>query len=246
MFPDNIVEACFKQTKTKQIPIDPKLLPSNVTTLAPDANASEPEIQYTFEVRKENGLNALGLVVFSISLGVVVSLMGEEGTPIRKLMECLAEASMKIVTLIIWYSPIGVMFLVAAEIVKMKDPVEELKALGLYMVTVLAGLGIHGLIVLPLLYYVFVRKNPFLYMAGVAQALVTALGTSSSSATLPVTYKCLEDKLRISRKITRFVLPVGTTINMDGTALYEAVAALFIAQLRGLFDKYFFTFLHLT
>ncbi|CAD5125576.1 DgyrCDS13779 [Dimorphilus gyrociliatus] len=236
MFPDNIVEACFKQTKTKQIPIEHEPVQSNLTTLAPDLNTtiSPPEIKYTFEVRKENGLNALGLVVFSIAIGVVVSIMGDEGEPIRKLMECLAEASMKIVTLIIWYSPIGVMFLVAAEIIKMKDPVEELKALGLYIATVLTGLGVHGFIVLPLIYYLFVRKNPYLYMAGVAQALATALGTSSSSATLPVTYKCLEDKLGVSRKITRFVLPVGATINMDGTALYEAVAALFIAQLRGI------------
>lgn len=124
----------------------------------------------------------------------------------------------------------------------------------------LCSLAIHAIVCLPLLYFIIVRKNPFTFTLGMAQAMVTALMISSrsvsysvvksfllgedvklnptsvpmcsSSATLPVTFRCAEENNRIDKRITRFVLPVGATINMDGTALYEAVAAIFIAQLN--------------
>ncbi|XP_007544116.2 excitatory amino acid transporter 3-like [Poecilia latipinna] len=93
-------------------------------------------------------------------------------------------------------------------------------------------LAIHATICLPFIFFIIVRKNPYTFTLGMAQALVTALMISSSSATLPVTFRCAEENNRIDKRITRFVLPVGATINMDGTALYEAVAAIFIAQLN--------------
>lgn len=102
----------------------------------------------------------------------------------------------------------------------------------MYFLTVLIGLLIHGFIVLPLLYFLITKRNPYVYISNLAQALVTAFGTSSSSATLPVAINCLEEGNNVDPRITRFVLPIGATINMDGTALYEAVAAIFIAQVR--------------
>jgi solute carrier family 1 (high affinity glutamate transporter) protein 2 len=99
--------------------------------------------------------------------------------------------------------------------------------------TVLFGLAIHALITLPVLFFLLTKKNPYTFMRGLLQAWITALGTASSSATLPMTFRCLEETLGVDRRVTRFVLPVGATINMDGTALYEAVAAIFIAQMNG-------------
>jgi solute carrier family 1 (glial high affinity glutamate transporter), member 2 len=109
---------------------------------------------------------------------------------------------------------------------------ENFKALAMYVVTVICGLMIHSLLTLPLLYYLFTQHSPFDYMTGMLQAVATAFGTASSGATLPVTFRALEGNLRIDRRVTRFVLPLGATITMDGTALYEAVAVIFIAQLH--------------
>uniref|UniRef100_A0A674PLD1 Amino acid transporter n=1 Tax=Takifugu rubripes TaxID=31033 RepID=A0A674PLD1_TAKRU len=158
--------------------------------------------------------------------------MREQGQPLRDFFDCLNEAIMRLVAIIMWYAPIGILFLIAGKIVEMDDITAMGSQLGMYTVTVICGLLVHATIVLPLLYFIITRKNPFVFIAGLLQALVTALGTSSSSATLPITFKCLEENNKVDKRVTRFVLPVGATINMDGTALYEALAAIFIAQVN--------------
>ncbi|ESO07255.1 hypothetical protein HELRODRAFT_110739 [Helobdella robusta] len=233
LIPDNIVEAAFRQSKTKLIPITNSFFhPDNHHHYHPHHHHNHhynPTL-YDISVIKEDGSNVLGLVLFSLALGVAVAKLGELGRPFAQMCTGLAEASMILVTLVIWYSPIGIIFLIAHEIIRMDNPMASLFSLGWYMLTVLVGLLTHGFIVLPLIYFIAVRKNPFRYMLQMSQAMLTAFGTASSSATLPVTYRCLEDNLKVDRRVTRFMLPVGATINMDGTALYEAVAAIFIAQ----------------
>lgn len=103
----------------------------------------------------------------------------------------------------------------------MEDLAEVFGKLGLYFAVVVSGIVFHGVIVLPAIYFLLTRKNPYTFLLNMGQAIATAFGTSSSSATLPVTLQCLEEKNHIDTRITRFVIPIGTTINMDGTALYE-------------------------
>ncbi|XP_032848126.1 excitatory amino acid transporter 1 [Tyto alba] len=248
MFPPNLVEACFKQFKTnyekRMFKVD---IPSNDTSTVASIISNVSEAMETLTQMKEeivpvpgsvNGVNALGLVVFSISFGLVIGSMKEQGQALKDFFDSLNEAIMRLVALIMWYAPLGILFLIAGKIVEMEDMGVIGGQLAMYTVTVIIGLLIHAVIVLPLLYFLITRKNPWVFIGGLIQALVTALGTSSSSATLPVTFKCLEEINRVDKRVTRFVLPVGATINMDGTALYEALAAIFIAQVNN-FDLNF-------
>ncbi|KAM7409957.1 hypothetical protein PAMA_001441 [Pampus argenteus] len=248
MFPPNLVEACFKQYKTMYKKIVHTRNVTVTTNLTDSLNATESNlsmnvsrvlhiIQETVEETvpvsgSSAGVNALGLVVFSMCFGLVIGNMKQQGQALRDFFDCLNEAIMRLVAIIIWYAPVGIMFLIAGKIVEMKDLAQVGGQLGMYTVSVIVGLLIHGLFVLPLLYFLVTRRNPYSFIGGLLQALITALGTSSSSATLPITFRCLEENNRVDKRVTRFVLPVGATINMDGTALYEAVAAIFIAQVN--------------
>merc|ERR1719480_40660 len=102
------------------------------------------------------------------------------------------------------------------------------------LVTVTLGITFHGFVILPLIYSIVTRSLPFKFIGKMGPALATAFGTASSSATLPVTVSSLEEGCRVDQRISRFILPIGATINMDGTALYEAVAAIFISQVNGM------------
>ncbi|KAL4641545.1 excitatory amino acid transporter 3-like [Arapaima gigas] len=237
MFPENLVQACFQQFKTKREEIEPSRPAANatvappvtavMTTLVPENVTKDYKVVGLYT----DGINVLGIIVFCLVFGLVIGQMGERGRVLVEFFDSLNEATMKIVQIIMCYMPVGILFLIAAKIIEVEDW-DIFRKLGLYMVTVLTGLAIHSIVFLPLIYFVLVRKNPFTFILGMAQALLTALMISSSSATLPVTFRCAEENNMIDKRITRFVLPVGATINMDGTALYEAVAAIFIAQLN--------------
>lgn len=177
----------------------------------------------------------LPLIVFSLLFGGVLSAIGEKGKPVIALFEGINLAMMKIVHLVIWFAPIGVMALIGGIVAENRDSIDQLMhSLGLYTLTVILGLSIHALVTLPLLLSILGRRKPWPYFINMGQALATAFTTASSSATLPVTMECVTEKNKIDSRASSFVLPLGATINMDGTALYEAVAALFIAQISGI------------
>jgi len=116
----------------------------------------------------------------------------------------------------------------------MKSVYAELIKLGWYLITVTLGITIQGFIILPIIYGLVTKTLPFKFIGKMGPALATAFGTASSAATLPVTVNSLEEGNKVDSRVSRFVLPIGATINMDGTALYEAVAAIFIAQMTGM------------
>ncbi|XP_026177518.1 excitatory amino acid transporter 1-like isoform X1 [Mastacembelus armatus] len=233
MFPPNLVDACTSQFKTQYTKrVVHVKITVNDTIFALNGSQEIAREEMIPVPGRVNGINALGLVVFSMCFGLIIGNMREQGQPLKDFFDCLNEAIMRLVAIIMWYAPIGILFLIAGKIVEMDDITAMGGQLGMYTVTVICGLLIHALFVLPTLYFVITRKNPFIYIAGLLQALITALGTSSSSATLPITFKCLEENNKVDKRVTRFVLPVGATINMDGTALYEALAAIFIAQVN--------------
>ena len=175
----------------------------------------------------------LPVIAFSLILGIVLTSIGPPGRPVLDLVESLFAAIMKLVSWILWLAPVGVFCLVAWTIARLGGR-EVLSPLLKYMGVVLVGLAIHGLIVLPLVLLVIGRTNPYRFMHQMRQALMTAFGTDSSSATLPVTIASAEREGGVSRRAAGFVLPLGATVNMDGTALYEAVAVVFLFQCYGI------------
>jgi len=178
--------------------------------------------------------NILGLVIFSVATGIAIALSGEEGKPLLSFFKSVSHVMMRLTTWVVHLAPLGVAFLIAGEILHMKSVLAELTKLVWYLVTVILGISVHGFIVLPLIYALITRSLPFKFIGKMGPALATAFGTASSSATLPVTVNSLEQGNKIDPRISRFILPIGATINMDGTALYEAVAAIFIAQMVGM------------
>ncbi|MBT3251103.1 MAG: dicarboxylate/amino acid:cation symporter [Candidatus Marinimicrobia bacterium] len=179
------------------------------------------------------GGDVLGLIFFSIALGLAITLLdSKRKEPLLKFFDSFFHAMMKLTQLIIRLAPIGVFGLITKAVTN--TGFELFKAIGMYMITIAIGLSFHIFIILPLIFYIFTRINPIHHFKAMASAMAMAFSTSSSGATLPVTMDCVENKVGASNRITSFVLPLGATINMDGTALYECAGALFIAQILGL------------
>ncbi|MGB2697247.1 MAG: dicarboxylate/amino acid:cation symporter [Candidatus Zixiibacteriota bacterium] len=182
-------------------------------------------------------MQILPLIIFSLFFGGVLTTLGKKAEGVINFFSVCNEAIMKIVHLIMYFAPLGIFGLIAGKLGSVGGGqafLFELSKLGKYALTVIIGLSVHGVFVLPLFLLILARKNPFSYLFNMSSALTTAFSTASSSATLPLTMECVEKKNLISQRASSFVLPLGATINMDGTALYEAVAAIFIAQSFGI------------
>ncbi|XP_048185708.1 neutral amino acid transporter B(0) [Perognathus longimembris pacificus] len=212
IFPSNLVSATFRSYSTSYM--------------------NKTDMQKFPSGKEEEGMNILGLVVFAIIFGVALRKLGPKGELLIHFFNTFNDATMVLVSWIMWYAPVGILFLVAGKIVEMGNVRQLFTSLGKYILCCLLGHAIHGLLVLPLIYFVFTRQNPYRFLWGIRAPLATAFGTSSSSATLPLMMKCVEEKNGVSKHISRFILPIGATVNMDGAALFQCVAAVFIAQLN--------------
>ena len=180
--------------------------------------------------------NLLPLIIFSILFAGLLTTMGNRVHALTTIILQINDAIMAFILLLMKIAPMGIFCLVCARFgqAQIKGSFgEELSRTGWYFLTVLIGLSLHVFIILPLIYWLFTRKNPYRFIYQMSQPLLTAFSTASSSATLPVTMESAIDQAGISPRSVKFVLPLGATINMDGTALYEAVAAIFIAQVIG-------------
>ena len=182
-------------------------------------------------------MDILPLIFFSLLIGATLSVLGERGRPAISVISGLNDAVMQLVHWIMVLAPVGIFGLIAGRIGDaggFKSFLPELMAVGKYSFTVVFGLGVHGIIVLPLILLLIARRNPVKYLKGMSTALLNAFSTASSSATLPLSMRAVQKENGVSNRTASFVLPLGATINMDGTALYEAIAAMFIAQVYGI------------
>lgn len=181
-------------------------------------------------------MDILPLIVFSLAFGAVLTTIGEKARPVIAFFDGLNEAMMRLVRLVMWLAPLGIFALIAARLGEAGGGAKawaEVRRIGAYFGTVVIGLAIHAVVVLPLLLRLLGRRPVLPFARGMAPSLLTAFSTASSSATLPVTILCVVERNCVSRRAVEFVVPLGATVNMNGTALYEAVAAVFIAQATG-------------
>ncbi len=177
----------------------------------------------------------LSIIFFTMLLGYFITrIESEHSTLLKNIFNAGFDVMMKITLFIIKFTPIGVFALVARLMASQDNPLGTFESLGLYMLTVILALAFHAFIVLPLILKVIAKVNPKKHFKALTGPLLTAFSTSSSNATLPYTLEAVEENCGVSNKITSFTLPLGATINMDGTALYEGVAVMFIAQAYGI------------
>ena len=174
----------------------------------------------------------LAIVMIALFLGVALVVGGERYRNLRLLIQELQELCLMIVGWIMRLAPFGLAALLLQLVATQEGGL--LKSLGHFIVVVTGTTLFHGLVVLPLILWLFTRMPPVHFFKGAREALITAFATSSSAATLPVTLRCTEQHLHVRKDIANFVVPLGATVNMDGTALYEAAAALFVARLAGI------------
>ncbi|KAI0988405.1 hypothetical protein GJ496_003253 [Pomphorhynchus laevis] len=225
VFPSNLVQATFQTANT--------MIGRKIEKFQNDTNKSIDILTITRVTKMRDGMNALGIISFSITFGAILSQMGPKSAILKDLNDVIMDVVMVMVKIIIWYSPIGIFFLLLAKMVEIDDLAALWSSLGMYIVADILASLVQALIVLPILTFLIIRQNPFKYYYHFLQALVTAFATASSGATLGISFQCAEEKAKIDKRISRFVLPLGATVHMDGTAIYEMCSAIFLAQLTG-------------
>tara|TARA_B100001287_G_scaffold266254_1_gene259999 strand:- start:9546 stop:10853 length:1308 start_codon:yes stop_codon:yes gene_type:complete len=180
--------------------------------------------------------NMLQVIFFAILFGVAMVMIPEnKSAPAKAFFDSVNEIILKIVDVIMLYAPIGVFALLAGVLVQVSEgdinfALEILSGLGIYSLTVITGLALMVFVVYPLMINRFAKIKLNVFLKAISPAQLLAFSTSSSAATLPLTMERVEEELGVSKKVSSFVLPLGATINMDGTSLYQAIAAVFIAQ----------------
>ncbi|KAK6752642.1 hypothetical protein RB195_003824 [Necator americanus] len=219
MFPDNLVQASFERTQT-------------IYRKSPSSNVNGSVEEITKEVAEQRGMNILGIIVFCIGFGIVTSYYAEKVSIMVNFFLALDRIIMKLMLSVMWFAPIGITSLICGSLLELDDIWNAANAMTKYILTILIGLFIHSFITIPSLYVIITRKNPLNIFKYMMEGGIAALGTSSSGAALPLSINGLEQLGGVDERVVRFVLPLGATINMDGCALYEAVAVIFIAQIN--------------
>ncbi len=205
----------------------------------PELSTPESPVQLFLDIVPQNvfqaaaGADMLALIFFCIVFGVALTTLPDKTRePLVVLFDALFQAMMKLTSGIIKFLPIGVFALIARMVGT--TGFDAVRPLVLYAITIFSGVTIHFFVTLPILLIVLARISPRIHFANMREALLIAFSTSSSGATLPVTMNVVEEKVGVSNRIASFILPMGATVNMDATAVYQCAGALFIAQALGL------------
>lgn len=223
LIPDSIVGATIQQSRTRIFPPKELIINKDGTTSPP------PSDWLMGHELVQNSPNIIGLLAISVLVGVVLSHMEEGSKPMLELCSCISELSLRIGMMAINLTPFCIMFLLIGQVARARDLSFMAGELFMYTITILIALFIHGFILLPLAYYLIVKKSPIKFLLTMLEALVASFATSSSSATIALVLNCLTD-INLNPIIVRAFGPLGSVFNMNGTAIYEAIGTIFIAQ----------------
>uniref|UniRef100_A0A8D8QCT6 Amino acid transporter n=1 Tax=Cacopsylla melanoneura TaxID=428564 RepID=A0A8D8QCT6_9HEMI len=216
LLPDNIFQASFQQAATEY-------------TKDPVSETVKRSL------KNRDGTNTLGLIFFCLIFG---SVLGTLNSPKKQVVidffQIVYETLLQILLGTIWFTPIGVGSIICGKIISVSNLGMALEQLSLFIVCTVGGFLIYQLIICQLIYFFILKKNPFEYYAKFTPAILTAFATASKSASLPITFRVMDDIAKKSQRISRFILPIGT-INMDGSALYLPCAVIFIAQINNIY-----------
>ncbi|EFO93147.1 CRE-GLT-7 protein [Caenorhabditis remanei] len=239
MFPQNIVEATMYRSQTAFVVVRKKII-KNGTTAEPVLLRKTIKLTQGTNILGETSLikqlliASSGLIVFCTGFGIIISKLGGKVKVIVEFFIVLDKVVMKFISVLMWFSPVGIISLIAASILDIDDVYVMITTMLLYLFTVMTCLFLHCVVAIPVLYFFITKKNPIHVAKGMIQPFVTAIGTASSGASLPQAISSVEENLHIDSRIAGFIMPLGNTINMDGNALYEAVAVIFIAQINNI------------
>lgn len=183
-------------------------------------------------IRSMSEGNVLQIIVFSLFLGLAINFSGEKGKPLLKLLESIADVMYRLTSIVMEFAPYGVFAMMAW--VAGSFGVGILKNLATFLICNYLACLVHSVLVLGGLLYFFAKVSPRTFFLGMRDAMAFAFSTNSSSATLPVSLHCVQENLGVSKNISNFVLPLGATVNMNGTAIFQGITAMFIAQAYGI------------
>lgn len=225
LVPDSLVGAALQQTRTRLFAPRELILYKNGTL---DPKPSSWPMGHDIV----DQANIIGLLAMSVLTGIVLSHMEEASRPMLDLCSCISELSLRIGMKAINLAPICIMFLLIGQLARSRDLSSVAGELIMYTTTVIVALLFHGFVLLPLIYYLITKRSPLTFFLGMLEALVASFATSSSSATMALMLNCLSD-MKLNMVIVRAFGPLGSVFNMNGTAIYEAIAVIFIAQTLG-------------
>ncbi|XP_070179955.1 excitatory amino acid transporter 2-like isoform X2 [Littorina saxatilis] len=215
--PDNIVTACFQKTQTRY---RESIISANETELVRFLGTS-------------SGSNILGLVIVSAALGMASAQQGEIARPFLNFFGAAAEVIVCLLQWMVWLTPIGVISLIAKAIGSSTDLVAVFQGLGFLILAHVIGDVLIGVVFIALMYLIFQRKNPFVFLAGASRAIITAVAASSSAVAMPEVLNCVETRHKVDHRVSRFVVPLATALNREGSAMFIACTCIYVAQLQG-------------
>ncbi|XP_034316152.2 excitatory amino acid transporter [Magallana gigas] len=234
IFPDNVVEATFRQSQTKYTheKVEQVLVVDNATQRNISTNQNEhPHAQKVVKsVGKTDGPNILGIIVVCMFLGTAAGRLGKKAKPFLEFFAVGNEIVLHVLRWFLWITPLGVCSLIASSIAGTRDVIGTFSNLGLYVLTVTFGIILHQTVFLPVIFFLTLRRNPFTFFISVGRAWLIGFAATSSAVAIPEMFEACDNN-HIDKRVSRFVIPFCATINADGSALFITASVMFIASI---------------